>query len=106
MNETSANNGAKMREALSKFCAYSAVVLNTGMFNRVHLEALLNMAKAALAAPPRNCDIPAKDMDELCDRFCDYVRRNNPACIRPSPLYTYYDAMKWMLDEANTNKEA
>jgi len=49
-------DAAKLREALSKFCAYSAVVLNTGMFNRVHLEALLNMAKAALAAPPRNCD--------------------------------------------------
>lgn len=49
-------DAAKQREALSKFCAYSAVVLNTGMFNRVHLEALLNMAKAALAAPPRNCD--------------------------------------------------
>ena len=47
---------AKLREALSKFCAYCAVVLNTGMFNRVHLEALLNMAKAALAAPARNCD--------------------------------------------------
>lgn len=47
---------AKLREALSKSCAYFAVVLNAGMFNRVHLEALLNMAKAALAAPPRNCD--------------------------------------------------
>ena len=48
---------AKLREALSKFCAYSAEVLNTGTFNRVHLEALLNMAKAALAAPARNCDV-------------------------------------------------
>lgn len=55
-NETTTGNAAKLREALSKFCAYSAVVLNTGMFNRVHLEALLNIAKAALAAPPRNCD--------------------------------------------------
>ena len=48
---------AKLREALSKSCAYSAVVLNAGMFNRVYLEALLNMAKAALAAPVRNCNM-------------------------------------------------
>lgn len=52
----SIGNAAKLREALSKFCAYSAVVLNAGMFNRVHLEALLSMANAALSAPPRNCD--------------------------------------------------
>lgn len=56
------SNVAKLREALSKFCAYSAVVLNTGTFNRVHLEALLNMAKAALAAPARNCDVLAPEV--------------------------------------------
>ena len=67
-NETTASNAAKMREALSKFCAYSAVVLNTGMFNRVHLEALLNMAKAALASPPRNCDrFNTGDVDKDAD---------------------------------------
>ena len=55
--ETPHGNLAKLREALSKSCAYFAVVLNTGMFNRVHLEALLNMAKAALAAPARECDV-------------------------------------------------
>lgn len=65
-------NGAKMHEVLSKFCAYSAVVLNTGMFNRVHLEALLNMAKAALASPRRNCDVGT--VEERAKRYHKFCR--------------------------------
>ena len=61
---------AKLREALSKSCAYFAVVLNTGMFNRVHLEALLNMAKGALAAPAMNCD-SYDSADEMMEKYAD-----------------------------------
>ena len=66
-------NNKAMREALEMFCGYSETVLNTGMFNRVHLETLLNKAKAALAKPPRNCDVGdavawEKRFGEECDK--------------------------------------
>ena len=61
-----------MRDALEMFCGYSATVLNTGMFNRVHLEALLNKAKAALAKPPRQCDVGTPE--EQLKRFKDFCR--------------------------------
>lgn len=96
-------NGAKMREALCEIVKRLNSLAEDCAVDPVEIR---DIALAALAEPPRNCDIPAKDMDEWCDRFYDYVRRNNPACTRTSPLYTYHDAMKWMLDEANTNKEA
>ena len=71
------SNVAKLREALSKFCDYSAVVLNTGTFNRVHLEALLNMAKAALAAPARNCDVLAREvlLNEFINEMPEEVKK-------------------------------
>jgi hypothetical protein len=66
-----ANNMKAMRDALEMFCGYSATVLNTGMFNRVHLEALLNKAKAALAKPPRQCDVGTPDeQSERFENFC------------------------------------
>lgn len=80
-------NAAKLREALSKFCAYSAVVLNTGMFNRVHLEALLNMAKAALAEPPRNCDVgTVMEQGKRFAAFC-YKNRNAESCCGDCPAF-------------------
>ena len=79
---TKVGDSAKLRDALSKFCAYSAVVLNTGMFNRVHLEALLNMAKAALAASARECDVgtPAEQTARFAE-FCESHRHSDmPKC--------------------------
>ena len=90
---------AKLREALSKSCAYFAVVLNTGMFNRVHLEALLNMANAALAAPARNCDEYANHNDAM-QAFDAFVRgQGKLGFINP-----YTEAFKWLFAPA-TEKE-
>ena len=96
--ETITGNGAKMREALSKFCAYSAVVLNTGMFNRVHLEALLNMAKAALAEPARNCDVGTEE--EQAQRFNDFCRIGEKSYCSDCPLWDsgtigHYCELRW-----------
>ena len=73
-------NKKALREALEMFCGYSVTVLNTGMFNRVHLEALLNKAKAALAEPPRQCDVGTAEeqagrLREFCKKHRDGVRR-------------------------------
>lgn len=73
-----ANN--KLREALEMFCGYSATVLNTGMFNRVHLEALLNKAKAALASPRLNCEVGTPS--EQYQRFLKYCKKNTGGCDR------------------------
>lgn len=99
-------NVAKLREAAKYVQSTMEGLRDPTDKNNAEFIRIWEIVSDALAAPPRNCDIPAKDMGEWCDRFYDYVRRNNPACIRTSPLYTYHDAMKWMLDEANTNKEA
>ena len=56
-SDTVFGNAAAMREALEEFIAYSEVVFSAGMFNREHLERLVQKAKAAIAAPPRNCDM-------------------------------------------------
>jgi len=105
--EAQSGNVAAMRKALARATrTLSAWRRDLPCRAWSEIDEAIDKCNTALAAPPRNCDIPAKDMGEWCDRFYDYVRRNNPACIRPSPLYTYHDAIKWMLDEANTNKEA
>ena len=51
-----ANNMAAMREALGAFVEYSELVCRMGMFNRDNLVAITTKARAALSAPPRNCD--------------------------------------------------
>lgn len=82
----SAVNAAKLREALEMFCGYAATVLNTGMFNRVHLEALLNKAKAALAAPPRQCDVGTAD--EQYKRFLSvHIDKRHYEDVRKCPLF-------------------
>lgn len=65
----------------------------------------------ALEKPPRNCD-RHNTTDEAYEQFCAYVKRENPACLNPSPLYTLWDGLDWMLksapaksDESNKAKE-
>ena len=50
--------------------------------------------------PLRNCD-KFRDTDEAYNQFMRYVQRENPACVRRSPLHTVWDALKWVLDFAN-----
>jgi len=96
-----ANDMKKIREALEMFCGYSAVVLNTGMFNRVHLEALLNKAKAALAAPPRQCDVGTVEKQK--QRFKDFCKEGKLGridlgayCAYDCPCRNSYDCkLEW-----------
>ena len=46
--------------------------------------------------PLRNCD-KYRDADYAYERFVAYVMRENPSCMKPSPLYTVFDALKWAL---------
>jgi len=100
--KTKVGDAAKLREALSKSCAYFAVVLNTGMFNRVHLEALLNMAKAALAAPARNSDaLPPEKLLWAFNNFHQRYFRADGRCGIGCPLRKCSDskidcALRWM----------
>jgi len=82
-------NGAKMREALDEFCAYSAIVLQTRMFNAEHLERLVEKAKAALAKPPRNCDVGT--VEEQCVRYSRFCRQHAPCDNGNCPLRVAYD---------------
>lgn len=106
-----ASNMQAMREALSKFCAYSAVVLNAGMFNEEHLKALLNMAKAALAAPPRNCD--ALTVEEQVARFESYCKSYYESHHQDCRGCKFYDPMhmglmclaRWEQDSCDETQE-
>jgi hypothetical protein len=44
----------------------------------------------------RNCDI-YRDVEVAYERFVSYVRRENPASVKPSPLHTVWDVLKWVL---------
>lgn len=50
--------------------------------------------------PLRNCD-KFRDVKEAYNQFKSYVMRENPACIKPSPLYTLWDGLKWVLGFAD-----
>lgn len=55
--------------------------------------------------PPRNCD-KFRDVDTAYNRFFIHVMRENPACTKPSPLHTVWDALKWMLDGERKETDA
>ena len=42
-------------------------------------------------------DIVLKLLRKLCSEFQAYVAKENPHCIKPSPLYSVYDAIEWAL---------
>lgn len=44
----------------------------------------------------RNCD-RYREADDAYKRFCEYVKRVNPACLKPSPLFTVMDVLEWVL---------
>lgn len=58
----------------------------------------LKNAKAALAEPVRNCD-KFRDVDGAYGQFMDYVKRENPSFVKASPMFTVWDALKWVLNK-------
>ena len=79
-------DAAKLREALRECAQYIACVGGIGVGevtinDNVHLipEELTQKAIAALAAPPRNCDVgTAQEQDERFHRFC--VKHHTGSC--------------------------
>ena len=74
-----------MREVLEAFVEYSELVCRMGIFNRDRLIAITTKARAALAAPVRNCD--AGTAEEQGERFYAYCKGRSCAdcAIRKFP---------------------
>lgn len=73
-----AGNCAKLREALKLFVEESELVCRIGMFNRNRLVEITTKARAALDAPPRNCDIYTTE--DAVDTATVTVRDECDAC--------------------------
>lgn len=98
---------AKLREALKKCllyiaCAESAGIGTITLNDKVKLDPkkIIKSAKAALAAPPRNCDMPYNDRVEMYGAFKDWCNAKGHT-MEPKLAY---DAFEWLLALA-TKKE-
>ena len=83
-------NAAKMREALSDACYAMFNFLKTQNGGYGEMAKALDKAKAALAAPPRNCDVgtdeeQSRRYEELCDRHTCGSRCSASGC----PMYEH-----------------
>lgn len=99
------SNTAKLREAL--LCiGHIAEYLEAGTVKDLNhaYRNIQDRVNIALAAPARNCDLPGVDVDKAYDAFYAYVKRVNPSCTLSSPLYTAFDAIKWILNPANESE--
>ena len=83
-------NAAKMREALSDACYAMFNFLKTQNGGYGEMAKALDKAKAALAEPPRNCDVgtdeeQSRRYEELCDRHTCGSRCSASGC----PMYEH-----------------
>ena len=83
-------NAAKMREALSDACYAMFNFLKTQNGGYEEMAKALDKAKAALAEPPRNCDVgtdeeQSRRYEDLCDRHTCGSRCSASGC----PMYEY-----------------
>ena len=83
-------NAAKMREALSDACYAMFNFLKTQNGGYGEMAKALDKAKAALAVPPRNCDVgtdeeQSRRYEELCDRHTCGSRCSASGC----PMYEH-----------------
>lgn len=91
----------KMREALEAFVEYSELVCKMGMLRRERLVEITAKARAALAAPPRNCDRDLSDRRAIWAELRQWVHAKSCGCAtEPSAS----DAFEWLLAPA-TEKE-
>lgn len=64
-------NAAQIREALKAFVDYSDLVQRMGIFVRDSLVKITTKARAALAKPPRNCDVGTpQEQIKRWEKFC------------------------------------
>ena len=83
-------NAAKMRESLSDACYAMFNFLKTQNGGYEEMAKALDKAKAALAEPPRNCDVgtdeeQSRRYEDLCDRHTCGSRCSASGC----PMYEY-----------------
>ena len=83
-------NSAKMRESLSDACYAMFNFLKTQNGGYEEMAKALDKAKAALAEPPRNCDVgtdeeQSRRYEELCDRHTCGSRCSASGC----PMYEH-----------------
>ena len=83
-------NAAKMRNALSDACYAMFNFLKTQNGGYEEMAKALDKAKAALAVPPRNCDVgtdeeQSRRYEELCDRHTCGSRCSASGC----PMYEH-----------------
>ena len=83
-------NAAKMRNALSDACYAMFNFLKTQNGGYGEMAKALDKAKAALAVPPRNCDVgtdeeQSRRYEELCDRHTCGSRCSASGC----PMYEH-----------------
>jgi len=106
------NNAAAMREALElaievgdwccantddplECCKYSCVY-QVEPHGEPGVDCPWKKIRAALSAPPRNCD-RFRDVNLAYKRFKSYVEKKNPSFTKNSPTHTVWDALKWAL---------
>ena len=74
-------NAAAMREALSDSCYAMFNFLKTQNGGYVEMANALDKAKAALAKPPRNCDVgTAEEQEERHNRWCKSMKQRTKDC--------------------------
>lgn len=95
-NYEGVGNAAATREALELFVEYSELVCKMGMFNRDRLIAITTKARAALSAPPRNCDRKFVDKVDMYYAFKDWCHAKGHTM---EPLLAS-DAFDWFLETA------
>lgn len=100
------SNAAKLREAVIGLRDRISMFYKNEWIPYDEWEGANDDANSALDAPPRNCDLPGVDVDKAYDAFYAYVKRVNPSCTLSSPLYTAFDAIKWILNPANESDAA
>ena len=81
------SDAAAVREALKSYVEYSKLVCRMGMFIRDRLVEITTKAKAALAAPPRNCDVGTlTEQQQRFNDFCENMQRTDKACCGGCPI--------------------
>ena len=94
--ERSSGNAAAMRRTLEE--VEGAIFEDDpGRFLLADAEEILHRVQAALAAPPRNCDVKYADGVEMYGAFKDWCKAKGHTM---DPMLAY-DAFEWLLAKAN-----
>ena len=83
-------NAVALREAMSDACYAMFNFLKTQGGGYEEMAIALDKAKAALAAPPRNCDVgTAEEQTVRYRNFCNRMLKQNINCCGPCPCFEF-----------------